>query len=294
MSPKIPTPLLPFLLAELAPMNRTRVKQLLTHGQILVNNKPVTQHNYLVQPEDHVDVNRSQRAKAYQKNKNALPVLFEDDFIIAIDKPCGLLTVATDQEKISTAYVWLSAMTGERPFVVHRLDRETSGILLFAKTEMAKEQLQLNWDKVEKTYQAIVEGHPRNDEGIINNFLTEKLNYIVTASAFETEGSKRAITRFQVLQKTALHSLIEVVIETGRKHQIRVHLSGMGRPIVGDDRYRAQTNPIERLALHATKLRFPHPETGVEVVIESSLPNELRNLMKKPKNDKSAPSQYSG
>lgn len=246
-----PAPLLPWLL-QVSGSNRTRVKQWLSRGSVHVNGVSITRHDHPLKSGDTVTIEESR--------KPGLPVLYEDDAMIAVDKPAGLLTVATDNEKLATAFVTVSAMLGTRPAVVHRLDRETSGVLLFAKTHAVRDKLQANWDRVEKTYLAIVSGTPPK-EGVIDNFLIEGKSLKVRVG--NGPGAKRAVSRYRVLE-AGKHSLVEVVIETGRKHQIRVHLAGLGHPIVGDPLYGGA--PAKRMMLHAARLALPIP------VIESPCP----------------------
>lgn len=196
----------------------------------------------------------------------ALPVLFEDDSLLAIDKPAGLLTVATGSEKSETAFRKACAMVAIRPAVVHRLDRETSGVLLFAKSIDIRDRLQANWEEVEKTYLAIVDGRPPAG-GIIENELFESKSLKVRTG--HGPGAKRAVSRYRVLE-FGKQSLVEVMIETGRKHQIRVHLAGLGFPIVGDPLYGGR--PAMRMMLHAASLRFKHPGSDTPVTIASPVP----------------------
>jgi len=274
MSPASPGPLLPYLLAALAPMKRTGVKQLLTHGRVFVNGVPTTKHDFRVKPGDVITLDRSPA-----RPPSILPIVYEDDDLIVVDKPAGLLTVATDKEKLETAFMVMTATLPERPAVVHRLDRETSGLLLFAKSPAIRDELQAAWNAVEKTYIAVVEGVPRPKDGTIDNFLTEQKDFAVTASQRETPGSKRAISRYRTLKTVKPYSLVEVVIETGRKHQIRVHLAGIGCPVVGDDRYGAKTDSAKRMCLHAQRLAFNQPTTGQRVVVESPVPNAFLRIV---------------
>jgi 23S rRNA pseudouridine1911/1915/1917 synthase len=271
-SPEIAGPLLRWLLIALAPMNRTRVKQLLTHGRIHVNGTSITRHDHILQPGDHVSIGEA-------KTASTLPIIYEDDAVVVIDKPAGLLSVATESEKEDTAFVRLAAVLPARPSVVHRLDRETSGLLLFARSNAIRDQLQKTWDEVEKTYLAVVEGTLRQREGIIDNFLLEGKSLRVTASPSPKAGAKRAVSRYRVLKPNAGLSLVEVIIETGRKHQIRVHLAGLGCPIIGDSVYGATTNPAKRLGLHAHRLAFEHPITRKRIEIESPLPAALARIV---------------
>jgi 23S rRNA pseudouridine1911/1915/1917 synthase len=277
-------PLLNWLLDALRPMSRTRVKQLLRNGQVCVNGVPVTRHDHAVHPGDRVTIAREGQVAA-SRDRDRIVIVHEDDAVIAIDKPAGLLTVATEAEKTDTVFVrlrdHLAARRAGRPFVVHRLDRDTSGLLLFARTPEARDLLQQTWDAVTKTYLAVVEGVPRQAEGVVDNHLTEGRNLRVRTTPPGGEA-KRAVSRYRVLATKPPHSLVEVVIETGRKHQIRVHLAGLGCPVVGDRDYGARTNPARRLGLHAWRLAFDHPVTGERVELEAPFPEVLRRVVPCP------------
>jgi 23S rRNA pseudouridine1911/1915/1917 synthase len=272
--------LLDWLLVALAPMNRTRVKEVLRSGRVRVNGTPTTRHDHPVRPGDRVAVAR--HAVPPGADRLGFAVVHEDEAVVVIDKPPGLLTVATETEKLDTAFVRLSGHLAVsrkgRPFVVHRLDRDTSGLLLFARTAEARDALQANWDAVAKTYLAVVEGRPPADEGVVENYLTEGRDLRVRASTRPSDEGKRAVSRYTVLASRGGYSLVAVVIETGRKHQIRVHLAGLGCPVAGDTVYGATTNPAGRLALHAWKLAFDHPVTGERVEVESPFPGPLRRV----------------
>jgi 23S rRNA pseudouridine1911/1915/1917 synthase len=271
--------LLNWLLATLAPMNRTRVKQLLRSGRVAVNGTPTTRHDHPLKPGDRVTILREGAAA----DPARLPVVFEDASLVVIDKPPGLLAVATDSEKLDTAFVRLradlEARRAGRPFVVHRLDRETSGLLLFAKSPGVRDRLQANWDAVTKTYLAVVEGAPAPDAGVVENYLTEGRDLRVRAGTRPGRDAKRAVSRYRVDVTRGRYSLVEVVIETGRKHQIRVHLAGLGCPVIGDTVYGARADPAGRLGLHAWRLGLAHPVTGERVELESPLPARLRRVV---------------
>jgi 23S rRNA pseudouridine1911/1915/1917 synthase len=255
-------------------MNRTKVKQLLTHGRIFVNGTATTKHDFPVKPGDTVSIDRSP-----VRRDPPLKVHYEDDALIVIEKPEGLLTVATETEKIVTAFALLTTMLPARPAVVHRIDRDTSGLLLFAKSPAIRDELQGAWETVEKTYLAVVEGKPPAESGVVENFLVEEKDMSVTSSWTERPGGKKAVSRYRVRKTGPRCSLVEVVIETGRKHQIRVHLAGLGCPVVGDDRYGARHRLSTRLGLHAHRLAFLHPVTGARVVVESPLPKDLQRIV---------------
>ncbi len=278
--PTADAPLLEWLLGALAPMNRTRVKQLLRSGRVLVNGASATRHDHPLRAGDSVFVTRDAPP---QPTARELPVVYEDAALVAIDKPAGLLTVATEKEKADTAFVrlneYLAARAAGRAFVVHRLDRETSGVLLFARDADTRDALQADWESLEKTYLAVLEGAPHPAEGRIENFLTEGRDLRVRASTRPGPDAKRAVSTYRVLATRGPHALVEVRIETGRKHQIRVHMSGLGCPVAGDRMYGARTDPARRLCLHAWKLAFDHPNTGARVELESDVPKELERVV---------------
>ena len=286
MSSPLPPPtaealLLEWLLVALAPMNRTRVKQVLRSGRVTVNGTSVTRHDHPLRPGDQVRVARDAPPPA--ADRSGIVIVHEDAQFIVIDKPPGLLTVATETEKTDTAFMRLSAVLAARnagrPFVVHRLDRETSGLLLFARSAEARDELQDNWDAVTKTYLAVVEGTPTPAEGVIDNFLTEGRDLRVRASRHAGADAKRAVTRYKVRETTDRYSQVEVELETGRKHQIRVHMAGLGCPVAGDKVYGAATDPARRLCLHAWRLVFAHPFSGARVEVESPLPSALARVV---------------
>jgi 23S rRNA pseudouridine1911/1915/1917 synthase len=279
-SPTADAELLTWLLGALAPMNRTRVKQLLRSGRVHVNGASVTQHDHPLRPGDTVTIARDAPAPA----ATGVPIMYEDAHLIVIDKPAGMLTVATESEKTDTAFVRLSehlaARNAGRPYVVHRLDRETSGLLLFARTADVRDELQDNWDTVTKTYLAVVEGVLSPVEGVVENYLTEGRDLRVRASRDPRgPGAKRAVSRYKVRETRGGYSLVEVTLETGRKHQIRVHMAGLRCPVAGDTVYGARTNPAKRLCLHAWRLAFDHPTTLARVELEAPLPAPLARVL---------------
>lgn len=270
--PTAPGPLLPWLLAALSDSNRTRVKELLRSGRVLVNDVSTTRHDHPLLPGDRVTI------AAVAPVRPTVPIVHEDAELIAIDKPSGLLSVATDAEKADTAFArlakFLDARRAGRPFVVHRIDRETSGLLLFARSPMIRDRLQESWPAVRKEYLAVVEGRPREPEGTIDTPLTEGRDLRVRPG--QGPDAKPAVSRYRVLKERAGLSLVSVVIETGRKHQIRVHLAGLGCPVAGDRMYGAKSDPLGRLGLHAWRLTLPRPTTGAELRLEAPIPAALR------------------
>lgn len=283
--PSAEAPLLDWLLAALAPTNRTRVKQILRSGRVTVNGRPVTRHDHPLCPGDRVAITRDAPA-GRPLERAGIAVVYEDDALVVIDKPAGLLAVATESEKADTAFArlraHLEACRAGRPFVVHRLDRETSGLLLFARSPEVRDRLQADWEAVAKTYLAVVEGVPDPAVGRVENFLTEGRDLRVRAGSRPGGTAKRAVTRYRVVTARGGYSLVEVGLETGRKHQIRVHLAGLGCPVIGDGVYGAATDPAGRLGLHAWRLAFDHPVTGRRVELESPLPEPLQRTCPRP------------
>jgi len=207
-----------------------------------------------------------------------LQVIFEDSELIVVEKPCGLLTVATARERSKTLYAALfDYVKHQRPpekiFVVHRLDREASGLLVFAKTGSAKYHLQQQFKEhsVGRKYVALVEGRLGRDQETIQSFLVENAAHKVYSVANPRKG-KLAVTHLKVLKRSSKATLIEVCLQSGRKHQIRVHLAERGHPLVGDKNYGSRVNPIRRMALHACSLSFEHPLTGQRLHFESCCP----------------------
>jgi RluA family pseudouridine synthase len=207
-----------------------------------------------------------------------LAILHEDRDIIVVDKPAGLLTISTDREKSRTAYFILTdyvrkgvAKSRNRIFIVHRLDRETSGILIFAKNEEAKFRLQSQWQETKKQYLAVVHGRCDKHAETITTYLAENQAHGVYTTT-DTRKGKLSHTAYRVLKETRDFSLLEVNLLTGRKHQIRVHLAGIGHPVVGDERYGKEHKRYQRLALHARSISFKHPFSGESMTFETKVP----------------------
>ena len=279
-----PAELMDFLIAKLPDKGRNNIKSLLTHRQVMVVNKVVTKYNHPLQAGQEVVINWSLvREKPHIKG---LKLIYEDSELIVIDKPAGLLSIATDAEKQYTAYHQLTDYVrrhnpDNRIFIVHRLDRDTSGVMLFAKNEEVKHALQDAWKElvVDRAYVAIVEGHVNQKEGQIKSWLLETKTKMMYSSSTPGDGLE-AITHYKVLQATPQYSLLEIRLETGRKNQIRVHMKDIGHSIVGDKKYGAASNPISRLGLHAHLLAFHHPVTGDLMRFETEVPKLFTRLFK--------------
>jgi 23S rRNA pseudouridine1911/1915/1917 synthase len=263
---------------------RTRIKKLLQSGIIRINGQPVTLHSFKLNPGDKVEINPSETKTTAAKLP--FPVLFEDKHVIVVDKPAGIATSSNDgstsvQEILSGTMNSISKGT-VRTYVVHRLDKEVSGVLLFAKSYDAMITIKNNWKETEKHYYALVEGIPVKMEDTIKSWLIEDRSQKVHTT-FERPEAKFAITSYKVLKSLHDHALLDVSTETGRKNQIRVHLSDIKCPIVGDRKYGASTEFKRRVRLHAFSLSFPHPVTGEKTLIESPMPKGFLSL--KPRNE---------
>ena len=279
-----PSGLLEFLLLMLPNRSRNSIKSLLTRREVLVDGNTVTQYDYPLNKGQIVRIDRS--VNRGKKQKEFLHILYEDDDLIVINKPVGLLSVATDDEKENTAYRMLTdyIRRGDskgRIFVVHRLDRDTSGVLMFAKNERIKLALQDNWDGLvsQRGYVAVVEGQLKEKSGRIHSWLKQTKTLLMYSGNKPGDGLE-AITDYKVIDETANYSLVNIQLETGRKNQIRVHMKELGHPVVGDSKYGAQTNPLNRLGLHAYKLELRHPFSDKLMCFEAEMPKGFTALMK--------------
>ncbi|NLD35272.1 MAG: RNA pseudouridine synthase [Desulfatiglans sp.] len=216
-----------------------------------------------------------------------LSILYEDRDIIVVNKPVGLLTIGTDREKQKTAHFTLNdyvrkgnSKSSNRVYVVHRLDRETSGILVFAKSEQVKMSLQDNWDKTEKHYLVILHGNLKEKEGTISSYLIENRALRVYSTKDSLKG-KLSHTAYKVIEEIKGFTMVDVNLITGRKHQIRVHFSEMGHPVVGDKKYGPDETVSKRLALHARSIMFNHPFTRKPMSFDTGVPEEFNRLFRR-------------
>ncbi len=274
--------LLEFLLAQIAGKGRNTIKAVLRDRQVSVDGRAVTQFDHPLQKGQEVKV-RWQKIP-FNQLFQGIQIVFEDRDLIVIDKPAGLLTVATDTEKRRTAYSILSAYVKQRDpdnkiFVVHRIDRETSGLLLFAKSAEIQDALQGSWMSTitERVYVAVTEGPVEPAEGTITSWLRESSALKVYSSKNPEQG-KKAISHYQTVSSSRDYALLKVSLETGRKHQIRVHFADIGHPVVGDKKYGSTDNPFKRLGLHAQVLAFIHPVTGSPCRFETPVPRQFLRL----------------
>ncbi|MFC0214501.1 RluA family pseudouridine synthase [Paenibacillus chartarius] len=274
--------LLSFLLKTVTNQGRNSLKSMLARGQIEVDGRSVTAYDYMLQPGQTVTLRKE--APAEKLPLAAMTILYEDDDIIVIHKEAGLLSISAgdkaDNQEL-TAYRQLTAHVRvvnphARIFVVHRLDRDTSGVMMFAKSEEIQQKLQNEWQDIvkERTYVALVEGKVRKAEDTITSWLKETKTLLMYSSQHPNDG-QYAVTRYKTLQTTSDFSLLEVQLETGRKNQIRVHMADIGHPIVGDKKYGSRSRAIGRLGLHARVLSFEHPRTGKLMRFETDIPRLL-------------------
>ncbi len=276
-----PSELLTFLFTAWPEVKKSKVRSWLKHQAVLVNDRPITQFNHRLHPGDSVSIRSGNFVAPRSSLPGGIRIWFEDGDIVVIDKPTGLLSIASQAEEERTAYFLLTAYlrgknpkARERVWIVHRLDKETSGLMVFAKTSEAKESLQGGWSEVEKHYEAIVEGVLPEGKGVFECHLDERNPFrVVVTNA--SEFTRHAVTHYRVLSASARASLVHLELETGRRHQLRAQLAAEGCPIIGDEKYGAKTNPAGRLGLHATFLQFPHPRTGDEMKFSSPMPKDL-------------------
>ena len=277
--------LMKFLIENLPNKNRNNIKSLLKNKQVLVDGAAISQFNHPLNPGQEVMITESRFS---DKDMKGIKVVYEDEYLIAIEKASGILSIATDKEREKTAYNIVknyvkSRNPLEKLFIVHRLDRETSGVMIFAKTEEMQQILQTNWQKMvlERTYVAVVEGKVEKNSDTIVSYLKENSAFVTFSSDKEIEGSKKAITHYTVLKRSKGFSLVEANIETGRKNQIRVHMQSLGHSVVGDKKYGATTNPLGRLGLHAKSIIFKHPKTGKVLSFQTGIPAKFSGMFKK-------------
>ena len=267
--------LLPFLLSARPGEGRNKIKAMLARGQVQVDGARVTRHDHPLRPGQQVAV------LAQAPGRSPFPILYEDGEILVVHKPAGLLTVASDGERSRTAcrlaadYVRRGDPKA-RVFVVHRLDRDTSGVLLFAKDEATKRAYQDSWDELARFrgYLAVTEGRPPREEDTVAVPLRENAAHKV----YPGRGGKEAVTHYRVLSANRDYALLEVDIRTGRKNQIRAHLRHLGCPVAGDRAYGAATDPLGRLCLHAHRLELAHPFTGRVQVFTAPPPPAFSRL----------------
>jgi 23S rRNA pseudouridine1911/1915/1917 synthase len=274
-----------FLISHYPDSPRARIKKLLQSGNIHVNNLPVTLHSFRLNSGDVIEIRKS--GTIASKAGAPFPVLYEDPQVIVVDKPAGISTSSIDGSRNVrdelTAFLRDQSKGKIKAWVVHRLDKEVSGVVLFAKSEEIVDAIKEKWNDTMKHYYALVEGIPEKPDGTIKSWLIEDKQQKVHSTT-EKENAKFAVTSYKVIKKVNVYTLLDINIGTGRKNQIRVHLSDIGCPIVGDRKYGASAEYVRRIRLHAYSFSFPHPVTGRTVIVESPMPKEF--LMVKEKDEK--------
>ena len=278
------TTLLQCLEQKLSDHKRSSLKAMMKYGQVAVNGVPTSQFDVMVQPGDEMSVNFTRPFVTFSHPR--IRLVYEDDDIIVVHKGSGILSVGTDNRSDGTAYsIVRNYLKNKDPhlklFIIHRLDRDTSGLMMFAKNIEAKEAMQHNWNNMvlSRTYVAVVEGKVEEESGTVRSYLAETSQYEVYSTKNPEEG-QLAITRYKRLDCRHGYSLMELSLDTGRKNQIRVHMKDLGHPIVGDRKYGAKSSPLRRMALHARTLRFVHPVTRKDMLFETPIPSRFLSLLK--------------
>ena len=276
------SPLLEYLMETLDD-SRTKIKAILQGRGIKVNGKIVTQYNFPLKPGMKISVSRKKENNTFKSKY--LKIVYEDRWIIVIEKNCGILSMAAGHSSLNVKTVLDDYLHKSRQkcsiHVVHRLDRDTSGLMIYAKDYETEQVLERNWHNIvyDRRYVAVVSGEIVEDGGTINSCIKDNKAYI-TYSSQTDNGGKFAVTHFNVLARTTEHTLVEFKLETGRKNQIRVHSADIGHPVCGDTKYGNGDNPLPRLCLHAYILCFYHPVTGERLEFETPIPASFNKLFK--------------
>ena len=278
-----PDTLLPFLLARVKGKSRNNVKSLLSRRLVAVDGVPLSRFDAPLLPGQQVSI---LPASAPRADALPFPILYEDEHLIVVNKPAKLLSVANDKEKTRTAYHLVTdyvkaRRVDDRIFVLHRLDRDTSGVLMFARDAETKELFQARWNEIvtRRGYLAVVEGVPKPAQDTIRSFLVETDTHLSFSGA-PGKGAKEAVTSYQIVKAGSGYALLDISIETGRKNQIRVHMKEKGCPVAGDKQYGSRTNPIGRLCLHANELSFTHPATGEQITFKAKMPRDFNRVFR--------------
>ena len=274
--------LLSWLLANLNE-SRSKVKATLQGRGIKVNGKQVTQFDFPIHKGDMISISRSKKNDQFKSRY--LSIVYEDKYLVVIEKNVGILSMAAGHSSLNVKTILDDYFRRTRQrctaHVVHRLDRDTSGLMIYAKDMQTEQILEHDWHNIvyDRRYVAVVSGEMEDNEGTIANWLKDNKNY-VTYSSPTDNGGKYAVTHFYVLNRTTEHSLVEYQLETGRKNQIRVHSADMGHPVCGDVKYGNGDDPLGRLCLHAYVLCFYHPVTHERMEFETMIPTQFRKLFK--------------
>jgi 23S rRNA pseudouridine1911/1915/1917 synthase len=265
--------------------SRTAVKSLFAHKQIFIDGKNVSQYNFKVKKNQIITINSIGTAADNAENKlNGIEIVFEDNDIIVVEKPSGMLSISTENGNETTAYSILRNYVKlksslNKIFIVHRLDRATSGLMMFAKNERAKRTMQTNWENFVKhrKYVAVVCGRMKTESGTLVSYLKENAAMKMYASESD-EDAQRAVLSYRVLKTSNNFSLVEIELETGRKNQIRVQMQETGHSVAGDRKYGGKPSSVGRLALHARTLEFIHPLTLEKMRFSTKIPKKFMTV----------------
>lgn len=282
--------LMEFLTKKMPEKSRTAMKSLLINKQIKINGQVATHFKHQIEIGDELTISSIKAPREIPMK--GLKIVYEDLDLLVIHKDPGLLSISTNKENEKTAFSLLSnyvkqADPKNQIFVLHRLDRETSGVMMFAKNFEVKKYLQSDWQEtvMDRVYNVVVEGKVENEAGTVHSWLTENKNFQVFSCPTDN-GGQEAITHYRVLNRCRNYTLLEVRLETGRKNQIRVHMQDLGHSVIGDKKYGATSNPINRLGLHAYLLAFKHPTTKEVMKFIAPMPPEFEMLFKTTKDPK--------
>ncbi|MDR0844452.1 MAG: RluA family pseudouridine synthase [Tannerella sp.] len=281
---KEPMELMTFLGIHFNGKSRSDLKFMLSHKQVCVNGAPVLRFDHPLLEGDTITFTTGKVEHELRHPK--LKIMYEDDYLIVVEKEEGLLSVATGMgREETTAFSLLADYQKEknprnRLFIVHRIDRETSGVMMFVKTREAQEVLRDNWNEsvTERVYIAVVEGAPKRTEDTVVSYLHEDRSFRVHSNQKDDGRGKEAITHYRVIRQNDRYAMLKVELDTGRKNQIRVHMQDIGHPIVGDLKYGASSSPIGRIGLHAQVLAFVHPITKEILRFETPIPKKFNAL----------------
>lgn len=281
---KKPAELLDFLYSVMPDTPKKNVKAMLTRHCVSIDGAPISQYNFALSPGDTVIISKTSIKP--KTNKKELDIIFENSEFIVINKPAGMLSIASDKEKSYTAYRLVTQHVQQqdrhnRIFVVHRIDKETSGVLMFCKNEEFRDLVQEKWNEcaIDRKYYAVCDGVLKEKSGTLKCFLKlNSANMMSVVHGKDTKGAQFCITNYKVIKENKDYSLLDVSIESGRKNQIRVMLGSIGHFIAGDDKYGDPTDPINRLCLHAYNLTFKHPIMGKVYKFESPMPESFNTI----------------
>ena len=275
--------LLDFLLANVKE-SRSKIKATLQGRGIKVDGKCVTQFDYMLEPGMKVSVSKTKRNQNGFKSRY-VKIVYEDRWLVVVEKNIGILSMAAGHSSLNVKSVLDNYFSKSRQrcraHVVHRLDRDTSGLMVYAKDMETEQIFERNWHDIvyDRRYVAVISGEMENEGGIVANWLKDNKAYVTYSSPVDN-GGKYAVTHYHVLDRTTEHSLVEFKLETGRKNQIRVHTADMGHPVCGDVKYGNGDDPLHRLCLHAFLLCFTHPVTGERMEFETPVPTSFRRMFK--------------